>query len=340
MTVAHVPAAVPASDENAHQPTSDAQFNESMYFNFVDQSGSGFASLIRMGNRVNEGYAEVTVLVYLPDGSVAAHIERAPISDNSRFDAGGLRIDVLEPLQRVRVRYEGEAHHLATGPSLADPKKAFTESPVVPLALDLECTTIGQLYGLSGTADGAGGIEGGEDTIAASHYQGGIVSVGTVTVAGAESRADATGFRDHSWGPRQWTAPSWWRWVSCWVDSGNGFAGFVSRVGDNRAPGSGAVVRDGKVSLIRRMEIASTYGEAPTYFPQQVDVVLTTDDDQLVTRVATLPNAVPLRHRREGYQARIAELLGRFEFEGRVGYGFLEYHDLIVDGVPQGIREA
>jgi hypothetical protein len=340
MTVAPVPAAIPASDENTHEPTSDPQFNESVYFNFVDQAGSGLASLIRMGNRVNEGHSEVTVLVYLPDGSVAAHIERAPISDNSEFVAGGLRIEVLEPLKRVRVSYAGDAHHLATGPSLADPKKAFTESPVVPLALDLECTTIGQLYGLSGTADGAGGIEGGEDTIAVAHYEGGIVSVGTVNVAGLEHRVEASGFRDHSWGPRKWTAPSWWRWVSCWVDADNGFAGFTSRVGDNRAPGTGAVVRDGKVSLVRRMEIKSTYGEAPTYFPQRVDAILTTDDDRLEVQIDTFPNAVPLRHRREGYHARIAEVLGRFEFDGRVGYGFLEYHDLLVDGVPRGIAEV
>ena len=49
---------------------------------------------------------------------------------------------------------------------------------------------------------------------------------------------------------------------------------------------------------------------------------------------------MPLRHRREGYHARIAELLGRYEFDGRVGYGFLEYHDLLLDGVPQGMTEA
>src|SRR5689334_15146600 len=122
MASVSTPAPVPAVDEEMHRPTAEPQFNESMYFNFVDQSGSGFASLIRMGNRVNEGHSEVTVLVYLPDGSVAAHIERAPISDNDRFEAGGLRIDVLEPLQRVRVRYDGEAHHLAQGRDLIDPK--------------------------------------------------------------------------------------------------------------------------------------------------------------------------------------------------------------------------
>lgn len=340
MTSVSAPAAIPVADEGMHEPTEDAQFNESMYFNFVDQSGSGFASLIRMGNRVNEGHSEVTVLVYLPDGSLAAHIERAPISDNSRFEAGGLRIDVLEPLQKVRVRYDGEAHHLSRGPDLYDPKKAFIQSPLVPMTLDLEFSTIAQLYGLSGSADGAGGIEGGEETIATGHYQGGVIATGTVTVGGDEHAVSASGFRDHSWGPRKWTAPTWWRWVSCWVDDRNGFAGWATRVGDSRPPGNGAVVRDGKIALVRRMDITSTYGDAPTYFPQQVDVVLATDDGPLEAGIDVLPNAVPLRHRREGYHARIGELLGRYEFEGRVGYGFLEYHDLLLDGVPQGMKEA
>lgn len=335
-----VPATIPSVDEGMHEPTDDPQFNESMYFNFVDQSGSGFALLIRMGNRVNEGHSEVTVLVYLEDGSAAVHIERAPIADNSTFDAGGLRIDVLEPLQKVRVRYEGDAHHLAEGRELIDPKRAFTSSPVVPMTLDLEFDTIAQLYGLSGTGDGLGGIEGVEDIVSTGHYQGGTLASGTITIDGQDHRVSASGFRDHSWGPRKWTAPTWWRWVSCWVDEANGFAGWATCVGDKRPPGNGAIVRDGTISLVRRMEIKSSYGPAPYYFPEQVDVVLTTDDGPFETHVDILPNAVPLRHRREGYQARIAELLGKFAFEGHTGYGFLEYHDLLLDGVPQGMKDA
>ena len=340
MTSVNAPAVLPAADEAMHEPTDHPQFNESMYFNFVDQTGSGFATLIRMGNRVNEGHSEVTALVYLPDGSVAAHIVRAPIEHNDAFDAGGMRIDVIEPMQRIRVRYDGDASHLAHGQDLIDPKKAFTESPKVPLAFDLEFTTIAQLYGLSGTTDGAGGIEGGEDLIATGHYQGGTMATGTLSVAGAAHEVNASGFRDHSWGPRVWTGPAWWRWVSAWLDEKNGFAGWTTRVGDNRVPGNGGVVRDGKISLVRRMEISSTYGEAPFYFPQTVDVRLETDDEPLECHIEILPNAVPLRHRREGYHARIAELLGRYEFDGRVGYGFLEYHDLLLDGVPQGMNEA
>src|SRR5947209_105296 len=98
-------------DEYMHEPTDHAQFNESAYYNLVDND-SGFGVLIRMGNRVNEGYAEVTVLIYLPDGGAAIRFDRAPITDNDAFDAGGLKFTVIEPLQVMEVTFEGTAYRL------------------------------------------------------------------------------------------------------------------------------------------------------------------------------------------------------------------------------------
>ena len=325
-------------DDLMHEPGSEPDFNESAYAQFVAPRAN-FGGFFRLGNRVNEGHAEVTVLVYHPDGGAAVHIERAPIADNSAFDAGGLRFDVLEPLRKVRVTYAGEAHRLARGVDLLDPKQAFTTSPVVPLRLDLEFDTIAQLFGLGGGESGEGGIEGAEDTIATGHYQGGVLCHGTVTVDGETRQVSATGFRDHSWGPRKWTAPRWWRWISAWVDDRNGFSAWVTKVGDTQPPGNGAVLLDGRLALVRKVEISSTYGPAP-YHPETVRATLTTDERMLEISCRTLPNVIPLRHRREGYHARIAELLGRFDFEGMTAYGFLEYHDLLVDGVPAGLDEA
>ena len=65
------PSGFDVTDEYMHEPTDHPQFNESMYFNFVD-GNSGLATLIRMGNRANEGRAEVTVLLYLPGGGAAS----------------------------------------------------------------------------------------------------------------------------------------------------------------------------------------------------------------------------------------------------------------------------
>ena len=49
-------------DDYTHPVGPETNFNESVYFNFFDpaQQRGGF---LRIGNRANEGYAEMTVIV-------------------------------------------------------------------------------------------------------------------------------------------------------------------------------------------------------------------------------------------------------------------------------------
>src|SRR3546814_3355997 len=87
-------------DEYMHELGPEPNFNESMYFNIYDpeQKVGGW---FRCGNRANEGYAEMTVCLYLPDGQVGFMFKRAEIDSNDAFDAGGIRFDVLEPFKRL-----------------------------------------------------------------------------------------------------------------------------------------------------------------------------------------------------------------------------------------------
>jgi hypothetical protein len=325
------------ADEGMHEPTEDPQFNESMYFNFVEPA-TGFATLIRMGNRVNEGHSEVTVLVYLPGGGAAIRFDRAPISDNKAFDAAGLRFEVIDPLQEMRVTFDGEGHRLAQGIDLADPKQAFNTSPVVPISLSLDYTTIA-LHGMGETEDASGGLAGGHEAIAVGHYQGPCRVKGSVTVGEEKFDVDGIGFRDHSWGPRRWQAPRWWRWVSCLVDERTGFVGWLTRTGDEVAPGTGMVLRDGEISLVRDVTMTSTYGDEAPHYPETLDITMRTDDGELHA-TGRVYGIVPLRHRKEGTVARLAEVLVEYVVDGRTGYGISEYHDLMVDGVPVGRTEA
>ena len=52
-------------DDYTHPLGPEPNFNESVYFNFFDrtQNRGGF---VRIGNRANEGYAEMTVIVWNP----------------------------------------------------------------------------------------------------------------------------------------------------------------------------------------------------------------------------------------------------------------------------------
>lgn len=323
------------SDEYLHPPTDDPQFNESAYYNFVD-GDSGFGVLIRMGNRVNEGHAEVTVLVYLPDGRAAIRFDRVPITANDRFDAGGLHFDVVQPLRRMRVHFNGTAYLLARGTDLENPKQAFASSPQVPLSLELDYDNVIPVHGLGA---GGSGIEGAEDAIATGHYQGPCAVAGWIQIDGERKQVDGLGFRDHSWGPRRWQGPSWWRWISCMVDEKNGFVAWLQRIGNQPSAGRGMVLRDGEFELLDKVAISSVYGPAPHY-PESMRLTMHTRSGHEVTASGAVFHNVPLRHRRDGEIARLAEVLVRMRVDGAVGYGICEYHDKMVDGVPLGMTEA
>lgn len=321
-------------DEYMHEPTDHPQFNESAYYNFVD-GGSGFAVLIRMGNRVNEGHAEVTVLIYLPGGKAAIRFDRAPIDSNDKFEAAGLKFEVVEPLKRMRVTFDGTAYLLDSGRDLENPKQAFTTSPVVPVSLELHYDNVIPVYGLG---EGSG-IEGAEDSIAVGHYQGPCSVRGWVEVDGERREVSGQGFRDHSWGPRVWQGPQYWRWISCMVDDRNGFVAWTQKIGDTQSPGHGMVLRDGVMERVTRVEVKSEYGGAP-YYATSMRVAMWTEAGERVDATGRVFHLVPLRNRRDGEIARLAEYLVELDFQGMTGYGISEYHDRIIEDIPAGISEA
>ncbi len=78
------------ADEYNHEPDPVANYNESMYLNAFDHEG-GFGGWFRLGNRVNEGYAEMSCCVHLPDGRIAFMFDRPAITTHEAIDAGGGR---------------------------------------------------------------------------------------------------------------------------------------------------------------------------------------------------------------------------------------------------------
>ena len=57
-------------DEMTHRPDTSINFNESVYTNGFD-TASPVGGWMRLGNRINESYAELSVCLYLPDGRIA-----------------------------------------------------------------------------------------------------------------------------------------------------------------------------------------------------------------------------------------------------------------------------
>ena len=115
-------------DEYMHELGPEPNFNETMYFNVYDPT-SKVGGFFRLGNRANEGYAEMTVCLYLPDGRVGFMFKRPEVHDNDAFDAAGMKFDVVTPFEELTVQYSGKVVILDDPLQMADPREAFTNNP-------------------------------------------------------------------------------------------------------------------------------------------------------------------------------------------------------------------
>jgi len=326
-------------DEYMHELGPEPNFNESMYFNLYDPA-QGVGGWFRCGNRANEGYAEMTVCLYLPGGRVAFMFTRAEISDNDAFDAGGIRFDVLEPCKRLDVTYTGKVVVLDDPLQMADPKRAFTENPYAECEVRIEYSGVSDMFG--GEPDEPHEKPGEE--FAKGHYEQLIAGKGSIRVGDEEWEVDGFGLRDHSWGPRYWQAPWYYRWLTANFGPDFGFMG--SRVARRDGDGTrgGFVWEDGQLHLCRDFEISTEWEGEDTYHQRISATLRSADKEWKVT--GNVLDLIPLRNRRpdpdtgDMLVTRISEGMTEWTLDdGRKGYGLSEYLDQIIDGNPVGITE-
>src|SRR5579884_3752182 len=220
-------------DEYMHELGPEPNFNESMYFNVFDPS-SQMGGFLRLGNRANEGQAEMTVCLYLPDGRVAFMFLRPKISDNNSFDAGGVRFNVVRPFEELEASYEGKVLLLDDPLCMKDPRAAFTNNPTADARVSLTFTGLSPMFG--GEPDEAHESTGEE--FARGHYEQLVGGIGRIEVGDQSWDIDGFGLRDHSWGPRYWQAPWYYRWLT--GNFGPSFGFMASRVARRDGPGTWA----------------------------------------------------------------------------------------------------
>jgi hypothetical protein len=325
-------------DEYTHPVEAAENFSESVYFNLFDHR-QRIGGWFRVGNRPNEGHAEMSVCLYLPEGRAGFMFERPAKRDNERFQAGGLEIEIREPFRKVSLSYNGKLCLMDNPRSMANPRKAFAENPIVECGVQLDFDGIAPMYGGEILNDDGTPIElDPESSFGRAHFEQHVAGDGFLKVNGQEWRIDGYGLRDHSWGPRYWQAVHFYRWLP--MNFGRDFGMMIMQVG--KADGSvgtiGMVLRDGGYTFIEDAVIES---EWDTFFNQtgmNVRVKTLEREYDVQGKVLTL---VPLRNRRkntdgEPLLTRIAEGMTEFRCQGRTGYGMSEYLDQIVGGKPVG----
>ncbi|MEE2733018.1 MAG: hypothetical protein VYA55_19520 [Pseudomonadota bacterium] len=332
-------------DEYMHPIEAASNFNESMYINLFDhqqQCGGWF----RVGNRPNEGHAEMSFCFYLPDGQVAFMFQRAKIDNNDALDAGGLKFEVIEPFKTLKVTYSGKAVLLANPQDMEDPKTAFKNNPTVDASCEITFHGMTPVYGGEAVDENGTPIaENPEESFARAHYEQHMNGSGAVNIGDQRFQLSGFGLRDHSWGPRYWQNLYWYRWLPMVfshelainisiVQMATGRQHIWGMVYDTRNGGPAAY------DLIETASMSSTLDAQDQAIQQSAS--LTTVSGRTYEVSGESLALIPLRNRRqtdsgEWRSTRITEAMTRFHCDGLVGYGMAEYLDQMVDGKPVGI---
>lgn len=302
-------------DDYTHPLGTEENFNESVYFNFFDREHNR-GGFIRMGNRANEGYAEMTVIVYNQDGSAFFNYKKPEISHNDAWDAGGARVEVIEPGEKIRTVYEGSALYMADPKVMKDPGTAFKSNPFKKINLDLLHEGVGPMYGHVGDPDD-------DNDFARAHYEQHMKVTGTLEIEG-EGTLDINGYglRDHSWGPRYWQSIRSYRWIT--GNYGDDLGMVLSIVGDRK----GGMFHKGDEFLrVTDLTLETDYEPDSRFHKNLVARVTLENGDKHVVK-GEVKGFIPLRNRRSEQITYIGEGMTEYVLDDdRTGYGLSEYLD-------------
>ncbi|WP_245714192.1 DUF7065 domain-containing protein [Nocardia vaccinii] len=317
-------------DDYTHSVGAELNFNESMYFQFDDPE-HGISGFVRLANRPNEGSGERTVCRYLPDGRVAFGFARPENVTNERMSGADMEFTVREPMARLRAKFDGQVSLLDDPKILVDPRQ-LAEIPTVACTAELAFEALGQPHEQNFDGDGP--------AFAPNHYEQLMAVTGTITVDGKGFDVQGHGLRDHSWGPRSWQAPWFYRWLhGTSPEFGFMAAYFGSESGSATV---GGFVWDG-TDMHQCSNIRLTTERDEDRVPQQVHLELVTDHGGCWKLTGHVGVTVPLRHRKRdatGVDQLTRILESRVRWTGDDGielFGMSEYLDQIVDGVPVGL---
>lgn len=319
-------------DDLMHPNTGESNFNESAYYNFYDRNAKA-GGFVRLGNRPNEGYAEMTTCLYLPDGSVAFMFARPEIKTNSAHDAGGLKFEMLKPFEHHRVTYNGPNCVLRNPLEMAEPRQAFKSNRCAPTRLELDYYATSPAWGGELREQTAAGWRSPQHAgdpnreFARGHFEQHGRAVGTLAVGDREFRLDGLGLRDHSWGPRYWQAPKYYRWLTMNFDPELGAVAALTVNRDGSEHPGGFIARKGQANLqIGKVAIETEFaGEQKLH--DRIKVTGQTADGGSIEVTGKVLSMIPLRNRRQGITTRVAEGLTEWRWGERVGYGLAEYLD-------------
>jgi len=313
-----------------HQPDGSVNFNESVYTNAFDTK-TPFGGWMRLGNRVNEGHAELSVCLYLPDGRIACQFQRPGISANDRFSAGGLSYEIIEPLRSVSMTFEGDVIIVDDPEALREPQALFATGPRLPARVHWVHEAESPIHGGEPVDDSVQTMYGRDFSL--GHFNQHSRARGEIRVGDQRWEIDGRGWRDHSWGPRYWQAIYFYRLFIANFDNGDGMMLLKITDKEGKVRREGVLLVDGQYEEILDLDVHTQWTGRQDPGHVALGVLTANRKARIEGEILTLAQ---LRNRRkagdEVLVSRIAEGFTRFEWDGRKGYGMTEYIERIEDG--------
>ena len=217
------------ADEAAHTPSDEPLWNESWYWDFIDEK-QGIGGWIRLGLIPNQKVAWINALVCGPDIATVALLDfHAPLPADPNDVAGdGVRLqhNATEPLQSYRVTVSGAARSFDYPAGLLHGESGEPAQ----LAMDLTWDTDGTPYAYRIT----------------TRYEIPCTVSGTLTIDGEDYPITAVpGQRDHSHGVRDWWSMDW-VWSALHLDDGTHLHGVDLRIPEMPPVSVGYLQRPGE----------------------------------------------------------------------------------------------
>ena len=321
-------------DEFPHEPSSEQNYNESVYVNSFDLATKA-GGWMRIGNRANERHAEMQVCMYLPDGRIACQFQKPAIDDNSEIRAGGLYYQVTKPLHHVTMEYSGEIMLLDDPDLLRDPKKLFTTAPRGIAKISYDMTGISPVHGGEPLSSSQQTMYGRDFSL--GHFNQHMKVATSIDIDNVKIKFAGLGWRDHSWGPRYWTNIYFYRLFI--ANFGDGRAMMLLKLTDNdgNVRVGGVLQYDGEYEEITDMDVTTQWTKAKD--PAAVTISVQTKRRSAILKGEILTLA-PLRNRRkvddQYLESRVAEGLTHWQWGDKETLGITEYIELVEDGQPVG----
>jgi hypothetical protein len=321
-------------------------FNESRYLHLID-GRQRIGGWFRIGQRANQGFSEMTVCLYLPDGRLGFVFAKPDDVSVGRIEAAGLSIEVLEPMVRTRLRYDGPIFVLPDGTALERPREAFVPEASRPARIDLQLRAVAPAHGGELLDDAGQPYDEGEGRyFARAHYDQSLRGEGTIEVGGQRWQIAGHGLADHSWGPRIWQAIPWYRWYPCTFGDDLSICLMVVKQADGALLQTGFLNEGGRLHHVHSIRVNSRYTDDERRYP--TGFILSFEDDRgrrYDVEGETIASA-PCRHGRKlddgrTDKSRIMECMTRYRMDGREGWGMAEYmdhQDAADGGAFEGIR--